>query len=114
MHSRSTFDSLTWLTAFYVILVSNFRVPVLCEDFLLDFLLEMRPNSNTASDTLSEISEASTTGTDRASCYSSDYRDELQEFATSLGLDSVDQVPQERFRIDRKRLEIMLTGKNDE
>ncbi|XP_065223706.1 protein bicaudal C homolog 1 isoform X2 [Planococcus citri] len=73
----------------------------------------MRPNSNAASDTLSEISEASTTGTERSSCYSSDYRDELQEFATSLGFNNVKDLPTERFRVNRKKLELMLLGKAD-
>lgn len=71
----------------------------------------MRPNSNAASDTLSEISEASTTGTERGSCYSSDYRDELQELAVSLGLESSDDLHRDRFRVDRKKLENMLLGK---
>lgn len=72
----------------------------------------MRPSSNAASDTLSEISEASTTGTERGSCYSSDYRDELQDLATSLGLNSSDDLHKVRFRVDRKKLENMLLGKN--
>lgn len=70
----------------------------------------MRPNSNAPSDTLSEISEASTTGTERSSCYS-DYRDEIQEFATSLGLKCTEDVAFDRFKVDRKRLECMLLGK---
>lgn len=70
----------------------------------------MRPQSNAPSDTLSEISEASTTGTERSSCYS-DYRDELQDFATNLGYKNADELYFDRFKVDRKRLECMLLGK---
>ncbi|KAK7603956.1 hypothetical protein V9T40_004229 [Parthenolecanium corni] len=69
----------------------------------------MRPQSNAPSDTMSEISEASTTGTERSSCFS-DYRDELQEFATSLGFKNADEMAFDRFKVDRKRLECMLLG----
>lgn len=71
----------------------------------------MRPQSNAPSDTMSEISEASTTGTERSSCFS-DYRDELQEFATSLGFKNADEMAFDRFKVDRKRLECMLLGKH--
>lgn len=74
------------------------------------FDVKMRPQINAPSDTQSEISESSTAGTERSSCFS-DYKDELLEFATSLGIKNAEEVPCDRFKIDRKKLEAMLLGK---
>lgn len=38
-------------------------------------------------------------------------REDLQDFAISLGLSSVDSLTQERFRVDRRRLEHLIFGK---
>lgn len=37
--------------------------------------------------------------------------EELQKLAVILGLNSAEDVHQERFRVDRRRLETMLAGK---
>ncbi|XP_054269355.1 protein bicaudal C-like [Macrosteles quadrilineatus] len=65
----------------------------------------MRPEGK-AMDSMSEVSEG-TTGTSvsgRGTCYS----EELQDFALQLGMTGADQLFQERFRVDRRKLEVML------
>lgn len=38
--------------------------------------------------------------------------EDLQKLAVILGLNSVEDVYQERFRVDRRRLETMLAGRH--
>lgn len=59
-----------------------------------------------ASDAVS-VSDVSTRG---SSMYS-DSREDLRDLATNLGLQDVDQLCQDRFRVDRRKLEHMLLGK---
>lgn len=69
----------------------------------------MRPELK-GHDNMSEISDE-TTGTStsgKGSAYSS--REDLQEFANLLGLTKVEDICQERFRVDRRKLERMLKG----
>lgn len=54
-----------------------------------------------SSDTMSEVS-------DSTSRSYSDSREEMHQFAISLGLESADDLAKERFKIDRKKLESML------
>jgi hypothetical protein len=61
--------------------------------------------SAASSDTMSEISDSGT-GTSGRSY--SDSREEMHQLATSLGLESADDLAKERFKVDRKKLEAML------
>lgn len=61
--------------------------------------------SAASSDTMSEISDSGT-GTSGRSY--SDSREEMHQLATSLGLESTDDLAKERFKVDRKKLEAML------
>lgn len=63
-------------------------------------------------DTMSETSED--TGTTSVSDKSAiETREEMQNVATLLGIIDPDDVKQERFRVDRRKLEQMLLGKQD-
>jgi hypothetical protein len=69
-------------------------------------VLDMMRPEHKAMDSMSEVSEG-TTGTSvsgRGSCHS----EKLQDFALQLGLSGADQLFQERFRVDRRKLEVML------
>ncbi|KAG7312462.1 hypothetical protein JYU34_001973 [Plutella xylostella] len=63
--------------------------------------------SNSDKDTLSEASESGTTNSVTSA-------EELQKFALILGLNSAEDVYQERFRVDRRRLEAMLADTLEE
>lgn len=56
-----------------------------------------------SSDAVSEVST-------RGSSMYSDSREDLRDLANSLGLQDVDQLCQDRFRVDRRKLEHMLLG----
>lgn len=74
-----------------------------------NFLTPRVVDVNKNSDTLSEVSE---TGTGTSGWNSNwDSREELQDFIAKLGLRDVADLYQDRFRVDRKKLEQMLTGK---
>jgi len=66
--------------------------------------------SSTTFDSVSEISEVTSLSTHGSSIYG-DTREELQELATQLGYSDVSDLYQERFRVDRRKLESMLLGK---
>lgn len=59
-------------------------------------------------DTTSEVSDSGTTTSERSSCW--DSKEDLKEFAAQIGLDDVSGLYQERFRVDRKKIEKMLSG----
>lgn len=60
------------------------------------------------SDTQSEVSE---TGTCTSGWNSNwDSREELQDFVIKIGLNDVSDLYQDRFKVDRKKLEQMLSG----
>ncbi|XP_066139863.1 protein bicaudal C [Euwallacea fornicatus] len=63
------------------------------------------------SDTTSEASESGTTTSGWASRW--DSREDLRDLVSKLGLKDVSELHQERFRVDRCKLERMLTGDND-
>ncbi|XP_061718546.1 protein bicaudal C isoform X2 [Cydia pomonella] len=67
-------------------------------------LSEFKNNSD--KDTISEASESGTSNSTSA--------EDLQKLAVILGLNSVEDVYQERFRVDRRRLETMLADNLDE
>lgn len=61
-------------------------------------------------ETMSECSECTdATSVSGASAFGN--RKELHELATSLGLASINELHQQRFRVDRRKLENMLMGK---
>lgn len=73
-------------------------------------LLNARPIDYRGSDTLSDISEsAGTSISERTSHW--DSREELRDLVTQLGLTGVEDLYQDRFRVDRRKLEHMLLGK---
>lgn len=73
-------------------------------------LLNARPFDLRSSDALSDISEsAGTSVSGRTSGW--DSREELRDLVTLLGLTAVEDLYQDRFRVDRKKLEHMLLGK---
>lgn len=74
-------------------------------DWALD---RMRPESK-AMDTMSEVSEG-TTGTS-VSGRGSTYSEDLHDFALQIGLSGPDQLYQDRFRVDRRKLELMIRGR---
>lgn len=74
-------------------------------NFLTPRLVDVNKNS----DTLSEVSESGTGTSGWNSNW--DSREELQDFIAKLGLKDVADLYQDRFRVDRKKLEHMLTGK---
>ncbi|RZF42718.1 hypothetical protein LSTR_LSTR014966 [Laodelphax striatellus] len=55
------------------------------------------------SDTMSEVSESGT-----SACTFNSRREELQELARTLGLSSVDLLQQDRFRVNRRKMENLL------
>lgn len=59
-------------------------------------------------DTMSEVSEGttSTSVSGRGSTFSED----LHELAQQLGMSGPDELSQDRFRVDRRKLELMLKG----
>lgn len=74
----------------------------------------MRPEElarcSQAAETMSETSEG--TGTTSVSGKSGfDGREELRDLAAVLGIADPDEVHQDRFRVDRRKLEHMLLGK---
>lgn len=64
---------------------------------------------NKNSDTLSEVSESGTGTSGVTSNW--DCNEELKDFVTKIGLKDVADLYQLRFRVDRKKLEQMLSGK---
>ncbi|CAH0564702.1 unnamed protein product [Brassicogethes aeneus] len=76
-------------------------------NYMSSRLVDMNKNS----DTLSEISESGTATSGWTSNW--DSREELRDFVTKLGLKDVSDLYQDRFRVDRRKLEQMLTGDND-
>lgn len=64
---------------------------------------------NKNSDTMSEVSENGTATSGWTSNW--DSREDLRDFVTKLGLRDVSDLYQDRFRVDRRKLEQMLTGK---
>lgn len=66
-------------------------------------------DSAKSSDTLSEASETGTATSGWTSGW--DSREELRDFATKIGLKDVSDLHQDRFRVNRKKLEQMLSGK---
>ncbi|XP_050295562.1 protein bicaudal C-like [Anthonomus grandis grandis] len=67
--------------------------------------------TNENSDTMSEISECGTTTSGWASQWGS--REDLRDLVSKLGLSNVSELYQERFKVDRNKLEKMLTCDND-
>ncbi|XP_028130634.1 protein bicaudal C [Diabrotica virgifera virgifera] len=76
-------------------------------NFLPTRVLDINKNS----DTLSEASECGTTTSEWTSNW--DSKEELRDLLSKLGLKEVSDLHQERFRVDRKKLEQMLTGDNE-
>ncbi|CAH1180296.1 unnamed protein product [Phaedon cochleariae] len=76
-------------------------------NFLPSRVFDMNRNS----DTLSEVSECGTGTSEWNSNW--DSKEELRDFLTKLGLKDVSDLYQDRFRVDRKKLEQMLTGDNE-
>jgi hypothetical protein len=60
------------------------------------------------SDTLSEVSESGTATSGFNSNWGS--REELRDFVAKHGLKDISDLYQDRFRVDRKKLEQMLSG----
>lgn len=73
-------------------------------NFLTSRLVDVNKNC----DTLSEVSESGTGTSGWNSNW--DSREELQDLIAKLGLRDVADLYQDRFRVDRKKLEQMLTG----
>ncbi|KAL1465589.1 hypothetical protein WDU94_005144 [Cyamophila willieti] len=65
-------------------------------------------------DTRSEISESGTTNTSGNGSTSNARYEELTGLAHSLGLTSKDELYEDHFRIDRKKLEDVILGRSDE
>ncbi|KAL3274110.1 hypothetical protein HHI36_015524 [Cryptolaemus montrouzieri] len=63
------------------------------------------------SDTQSEVSESGTCTSGWNSNW--DSREELRDFVVKIGLNDVSDLFQDRFKVDRKKLEQMLSGDND-
>ncbi|XP_044759257.1 protein bicaudal C [Coccinella septempunctata] len=63
------------------------------------------------SDTQSEVSESGTCTSGWNSNW--DSREELQDFVIKIGLNDVSDLYQDRFKVDRKKLEQMLSGDNE-
>jgi protein bicaudal C len=71
----------------------------------------MHPDQK-GSDTLSEISDGGTAGTS-VSGQESSYggsSENLRDLVTTLGLQGIDELYEERFRVDRRKLEHMILG----
>ncbi|XP_049826677.1 protein bicaudal C [Aethina tumida] len=76
-----------------------------------NFLSPRVVDLNKNSDTMSEVSENGTATSGWTSNW--DSREDLRDFVTKLGLRDVSDLYQDRFRVDRRKLEQMLTGDND-
>ncbi|CAL7948015.1 unnamed protein product [Xylocopa violacea] len=73
---------------------------------------EVIQNERRATETMSETSEGTvTTSVSGKSGFES--REELRDIAAVLGINNQDDLHQERFRVDRRKLEQMLLGDND-
>lgn len=75
-------------------------------NFLTSRLVDVNKNC----DALSEVSESGTGTSGWNSNW--DSREELQDLIAKLGLRDVADLYQDRFRVDRKKLEQMLTGES--
>ncbi|KAF5301419.1 hypothetical protein FQA39_LY02148 [Lamprigera yunnana] len=64
-----------------------------------------------ASDTLSDISETGTATSDSTSKW--DSREDLRELISKIGVQDVSDLYQDRFRVDRRKLEHMIIGDNE-
>lgn len=73
----------------------------------------MHPDQK-GSDTLSEVSDGGTAGTSVSGQGSSygESSENLRELVTTLGLSAIDELYEERFRVDRRKLEHMILGMN--
>lgn len=71
-------------------------------------LLKARVSDVKNSDTLSEVSESGTGTSGVTSNW--DCNEELKDFVAKIGLKDVADLYQDRFRVDRKKLEQMLSG----
>lgn len=73
----------------------------------------MHPDQK-GSDTLSEVSDGGTAGTScsgQGSSYGGS-SENLRDLAATLGLSGIDELYEERFRVDRRKLEHMILGMN--
>lgn len=73
----------------------------------------MHPDQK-GSDTLSEVSDGGTAGTSfsgQGSSYGGS-NENLRDLAATLGLSGIDELYEERFRVDRRKLEHMILGMN--
>lgn len=73
-----------------------------------NFLPPQRAGETKSFDTMSEVSESGTATSGWNSAW--DSKEDLRDFATKLGFQDVADLYQDRFRIDRKKLEQMLSG----
>ena len=73
---------------------------------------EVIQNERRATETMSETSEG-TVGTSVSGKSGFESREELRDIAAVLGIGNPDDLHQERFRVDRRKLEQMLLGDND-
>ncbi|CAK9810474.1 Protein bicaudal C homolog 1-B [Anthophora plagiata] len=73
---------------------------------------EVIQNERRATETMSETSEG-TAATSVSGKSGFESRDDLREIAAVLGIVNPDDLHQERFRVDRRKLEQMLLGDND-
>jgi protein bicaudal C len=66
------------------------------------------------SDTLSEVSDGGTAGTSVSGQGSSygESNENLRDLVATLGLSGIDELYEERFRVDRRKLEHMILGMN--
>ncbi|XP_076232983.1 uncharacterized protein LOC143178310 [Calliopsis andreniformis] len=71
---------------------------------------ELIQNERRATETMSETSEG-TVATSVSGKSSYESREELRDIAALLGIANPDDLHQERFRVDRRKLEQMLLGK---
>lgn len=78
---------------------------------------KMRPDElilteRRTTETMSVSSEGTTTTSiSGKSCYEN--REEIRDIANRLGIDNPDDLLQDRFRVDRRKLEHMLQGQNN-
>ncbi|KDR18180.1 hypothetical protein L798_06930, partial [Zootermopsis nevadensis] len=74
----------------------------------------MHPDQK-GSDTLSEVSDGGTAGTSVSGQGSSygESSENLRELVTTLGLSAIDELYEERFRVDRRKLEHMILGDDE-
>ncbi|KZC15133.1 Protein bicaudal C [Dufourea novaeangliae] len=73
---------------------------------------EVIQNERRATETMSETSEG-TAATSVSGKSGFESREELRDIAAVLGIGNPDDLHQERFRVDRRKLEQMLLGDND-